>query len=127
MGESVAKRVVRSVREKRVIDAAREWEKAGAISDALAHGSATRNLIAAIQALDAPNPVKPEEVPPGTRFRLKSPDWPMDDEVFTLVHMEVCNGEAIDQVPIGLTEHFSVFEFSEGDLVIPIPEGEEGE
>ena len=110
-------------KEQDVIDAAREvrrtWPSANghkmkSVGDVAFFG-AIAGLLARLQALDAPTPVKPEEVGPGTRFRF------VNGSVSYRLYA------AWDDRLLGVPDDplFCVVRLGLDHRIIPIPEGEE--
>ena len=102
-----------------VICAARAWVKDQCRDwRAYAPGSTSRALCAAIHELDAPTPVKPEDLPLGAKFRFAQLFGGETNPVFIMVRV----GSDLRAVS---TESWGVVGFLPTDRIIPI-EGEEG-
>ena len=107
--------------EEDVIEAAKQFA-AGADDVPGKEPGARKALLDAVKALNAPKPVKPEEVEPGTRFRfVEQPRGYHPDETFII------------QALIGLnaaetrcwTDGLGVRGFASGARIIPLPDEEQ--
>ncbi len=104
-----------------VIDAARAYRRQVAERGWPESVGKFHDMVAALEALDAPTPVKPEEVEPGARFRFALNKGGQSFEVFTLLGFFSGSRRLFLD-----TDGVNAREFVDGALIIPIPEGEEG-